>query len=183
MPDLLQFYDSFLQLLWDLRWLLLIAFLFLLYRELRGLDKDDRLHALLMSVTFFLIISAYWILKPLKKGLFLGYYKEHPLELFGNSFTAAQAELYAKEANVLIAIVAAIFFTRLARHFRRDHFFTFIASLFLAFFLLFSQTADLTSAGSAWLLYLSGDLFITMMVAAFFAFLNDSEMPVAAKTN
>lgn len=181
MPDLLTLYASVLQQLWELRLLLLLVFLFLIYRELRRLDRDYRLHALLMSVTFFLIVSAYWILKPLKKGLFLGHYKAHSLELFGNSFTAAQAELYAKEANVLIALLAAVFFTRLARYFRRDHFFTFIASLFFGFFLIFSLTGNLTSAGSAWLFYLSGDLFITMMVAAFFAFLNDSEMPVVAK--
>lgn len=57
--------------------------------------------------------------------------------------------------------------------------------IFSAFFLvcdiaystIINQSGDLT----VWSFYLFGDLFSTLMVATFFAFLNDSVTPEAAK--
>ena len=44
-----------------------------------------------MSSYFFLVISSFWILKPIKKTLFVEFYSQRGFELFGMAFDAAQA--------------------------------------------------------------------------------------------
>jgi AAA family ATP:ADP antiporter len=181
MPDLLLLYDDLLNLLWQWRWPLVAGLVLLVLRELRGIDRETRLHALLMSLIFFLIITSYWILKPLKKGAFLAYYELNPLHFLGSVYTAAQAELLAKEINVALALLAALLFSRLSRLLLRERLFLFLAFSFGGFFLLLAKTGDFHDEPAIWSLYLSGDLYVTVLVAAFFAFLNDSEMPGRAK--
>lgn len=152
---------------------------------------------LLMFSYFFLVISSFWILKPIKKSMFIEFYHQDGflinldlLNLYISGInlnlphwhlSAPQAELIAKELNMFVAIVAVIIFTWLARRFHRQHL-TFIFTLFFlicyaAFSFVINQPQDLT----VWNFYLFGDLFSTLMVATFFAFLNDSVTPDAAK--
>jgi len=131
-----------------------------------------------MFLYFFLFITAFWILKPLKKTLFLGFYgREGRFDLFGWSLPAADAELIAKVCNMVVAFVAMMAFTLAARRLHR-HKLTF---LFGAFSLLcFAAYAVLLAGGgevTVWSFYLFGDLFNTLMLASFFAFLNDSVAP------
>ena len=181
MPELLLYYDDLLNLLWQFRWPLAIGLVLLVARELKGLARETRLHALLMSCVFFLIITSYWIFKPLKKGLFLAYYQLHPLQLMGSSYSAAQAELLAKEAIVLLSLLAALLFSRLSRLLQRERLFLCFALMFAGYFASLVRWGDFSGVVTVWLLYLSGDLYVTIMVASFFAFLNDSERPGAAK--
>ena len=159
--------------------------------------KSELPLALLMFSYFFLVITSFWILKPIKKSLFIEFYHHDgfsvnldfldrfdlgvDLDLFQWHLLAAQAELLAKVLNMVVAIVAVILFTWLARRFRRQQL-TFIFTLFFllayaAFSLVINQPQDIT----VWNFYLFGDLFSTLMVATFFAFLNDSVTPEAAK--
>lgn len=181
MFDLIDFYSSFIHFLWEIKWLVAAVFILFVYRELAAMSGAERLYAILMSTIFFLVITSYWVLKPLKKGLFLSYYSEHSFSFWDVSYTAAQAELFAKELNVLLAVVLAILFSLLARHFKRDTFFLILIVIFSVYFYALSLLGDFNSAASAWAFYLSGDMFITVTVAGFYAFLNDSEVPVAAK--
>ncbi len=181
MPELLLYYDELLNLFWEFRWPLAFGLVLLVARELKGFDQETRLHALLMFLAFFLIITGYWILKPLKKGLFLAYYQLNPLQFMDSTYSAAQAELLAKELNVLVALVAALLFSRLSRLLLRERLFLFLAVIFAGLFFFLARLGDFSAAAVTWLFYLSGDLYVTIMVAAFFAFLNDSERPNAAK--
>jgi len=85
-----------------------------------------------------------------------------------------EAELLAKVANMFVAFVAVTVFTLLARRLRRER----LVLVFAAFFALGHAAYALAPAdpgGSViWSFYLYGDLFSTLMVASFFAFLNDS---------
>jgi len=137
--------------------------------------------ALLMFGYFFLVITSFWILKPVKKALFIEFYNETGFSLGSWHMLAPQAELIAKVLNMLVAFAAVIVFTWLARRFRRQQL-TFIFTAFFllaygAYSLIIANPADLT----VWSFYLFGDLFSTLMVATFFAFLNDSVTPDAAK--
>lgn len=137
--------------------------------------------ALAMFGHFFLIIATFWILKPLKKGAFVGFYDEHGLDLGGWHLVAAQAELLAKVANMFVAGVAVIAFSALSRSLRREQ----LTFVFSAFFVLalsglavaIREPSDVT----VWSFYLAGDLYTTLMVATFFAFLNDSVTPADAR--
>jgi len=137
--------------------------------------------ALLMLAYFFLVITTFWILKPIKKTVFIGYYTHHTFDIAALSLSGPQAELIAKVMNMVVAYVAVVVFSALARNLRREQLTFVFSAFFLAAFVYYSFA--LTSAGEAtvWSFYLFGDLFSTLMVATFFAFLNDSVEPNAAK--
>ena len=128
-----------------------------------------------MAGYFFLVITSFWILKPIKKAAFIDYYKQvGGFNPFGWHMLGSQAELLAKIANMIVAAVAVAVFTILCRRFVRQQL-TYIfsafsmASLLVYFFLLAHP-----GGGTVWTFYLFGDLFSTLMVPTFFAFLNDS---------
>ena len=80
-----------------------------------------------------------------------------------------------------VAFVAVVVFTWLSSRLRRQQ----LTFIFTAFFLLcYAAYSFLLAAPgdvTVWTFYLFGDLFSTLMVATFFAFLNDSVTPDAAK--
>ena len=137
--------------------------------------------ALLMFAYFFLVITCFWILKPLKKGLFIQFYDQDGFDLLGLSFGAAQAELLAKILNMAVAFLAVVVFTYLSRHFRRQQLTHLFALFFLACYMVFGRWLQSPDHAAVWSFYLFGDLFSTLMVATFFSFLNDSVTPDAAK--
>ena len=75
-------------------------------RAIFTLRREELPFALLMFGYFFLVITTFWILKPLKKSLFIGFYDESGLALLGATLTAAQAELIAKVMNMVVAFLA-----------------------------------------------------------------------------
>ena len=137
--------------------------------------------ALLMFGYFFLVITCFWILKPIKKGLFIEFYDQTGFDLLGLSFSAAQAELLAKVLNMVVAFVAVVVFTYFSRHLRRQQLTHLFALFFIVCYVAFSRWLRVPDDASVWSFYLFGDLFSTLMVATFFSFLNDSVTPDAAK--
>jgi len=143
--------------------------------------RDELPQSLLMSSYFFLVITAFWILKPLKKGLFVQFYDQTAFDLFGWSLDAAQAELIAKVFNMVVAFGAATTFVYLSRSLRRQQL-TYVFSAFsVACFVALGFAVAVPSAATVWSFYFFGDLYNTLMVATFFAFLNDSVDPGSAK--
>jgi AAA family ATP:ADP antiporter len=137
--------------------------------------------AIAMFGYVFLVIATFWILKPLKKGLFVSYYDASGMVLAGRHFTAAEAELLAKVLNMLVAAVAVAAFTWLARHVRRERMTLVLSAFVIGSLLLFARWLRAPDAPAVWSFYLFGDLYSTLMVASFFAFLNDSVTPEGAK--
>ena len=144
-------------------------------------QREELPLALLMFSYFFLVITCFWILKPIKKGLFIQHYDQLGLELLGLSFSAPQAELLAKVLNMFVAFGAVVVFTQLSRRFYRQQLTLLFSLFFIACYLLFGQWLRAPGDAAVWSFYLFGDLFSTLMVATFFAFLNDSVTPDAAK--
>lgn len=161
------------------------------------IQKHELPLALLMFSYFFLVITSFWILKPIKKSLFIQFYHHDgfavnfdffnrydlgvDLDLINWHFSAPQAELIAKVLNMLVAIVAVVLFTWLSRSFRRQQLAFIFTGFFLFCYALFSLVINHPNDLTVWSFYLYGDLFSTLMVATFFAFLNDSVTPDAAK--
>ena len=144
-------------------------------------QREELPLALLMFTYFFLVITCFWILKPIKKGLFIQYYDQLGVELLGLSFSAPQAELLAKVLNMFVAFGAVVVFTQLSRRFYRQQLTLLFSLFFIVCYLLFGQWLRAPGDAAVWSFYLFGDLFSTLMVATFFAFLNDSVTPDAAK--
>jgi AAA family ATP:ADP antiporter len=140
-----------------------------------NIKKEELPFSLLMATYFFLVISSFWIVKPIKKALFISYYKGiGGFDLFGWHLMGSQAELLAKVLNMFVAAVAVIVFTIFARKYFRQQL-TIIFSIFsIICFVIYSMLVKNPQGGTVWTLYLFGDLYNTLMVPTFFAFLNDS---------
>ena len=145
------------------------------------LAPGERAFTGLMLGYFFLVTTTFWILKPLKKALFIEFYDTSGLDLFSWHLAAAEAELVAKFLNMLVAIVAMVVFATLARRLRRERLSLVLTAGFIVIFALYAFVLDRPRDAAVWSFYLVGDLFSTVMVAAFFAFLNDTVSPAAAK--
>jgi AAA family ATP:ADP antiporter len=147
-------------------------------RERRGffsIAKEELPFSLLMAGYFFLVITSFWILKPIKKAAFIDYYRDvGGFNLFGWQMLGSQAELLAKILNMLVAALAVAAFTFLCRKFVRQQL-TYIFSVFsIVSLFVYSFLLANPGGGTVWTFYLFGDLFNTLMVTTFFAFLNDS---------
>jgi ATP:ADP antiporter, AAA family len=151
------------------------------------LRPHERAPTLLMSAYFFLVITIFWILKPIKKSLFLGFYAERGFDpglgLWHGlaPLDGPQAELFAKVLNMIVAGLATALFVSLAKRFRRQSLSYVLGAVFSLCFLSLRQVIDAPTEGWVWGLYLFGDLFNMLMVAAFFAYLNDSVSPALAR--
>jgi ATP:ADP antiporter, AAA family len=130
---------------------------------------------------FFLVIMTFWVLKPIKVGLFLGYYEHRAFSLGSWSLEAAQAELIAKLLNMAVAYVAVVVFSWLSQRYRRQQLTFMFSGFFLVSFLGYSLVVNHPGSLTVWSFYLFGDLYSSVMVATFFAFLNDSVAPERAK--
>ena len=150
-------------------------------KQIMNIRRDEMPQAFLMAVYFFLVITSFWILKPLKKSLFVEFYDEVGFNFLGWQMEAAQAELLAKVGNMFVAFLAATVFVYLARYLRRQQL-TYVFSAFLMILYVWYLTVLESPVGvTVWSFYLFGDLYNTLMVATFFAFLNDSVEPDSAK--
>ena len=82
---------------------------------------------------------------------------------------------------MVVTVVAVAVFTILARSFRRQQLTYILSAFFILCYLIYSFVLDDPGDVTVWSFYLFGDLFSTMMVATFFAFLNDSVDAGSAK--
>ncbi len=151
------------------------------FRSLFDVRPDERRIAVLMCTYFFLVITSFWILKPIKKALFIGHYATSGFDLAGYHLGASETEQVAKVLNMVVAAVAAVIFSLLSRRLRRQQLTYVFSIFFIVFYGVFAVALDPPTGFGAWSFYLFGDLFSTLMVATFFAFLNDSVSSGAAK--
>lgn len=168
------FFVKFVSWAWEWKYLLGLVLGTGYAFQLFTIPRQNRLFSLYMFSSFFLIITAYWILKPLKKAMFIGYHKLHALSFLGQTIDAAQAELLIKELNVVVAFFAMLAYTLLARRYKREHYTFIISSFFVICLAIFYPLVNNAGAVIVWAFYLFGDLFITSMLLVFFSFLNDS---------
>ena len=150
-------------------------------KAILDIRREELPFALAMFGYFFLVITSFWILKPIKKALFIQFYDQAGFQVLDLTLNAAQAELIAKVLNMVVAFLAVIVFTWLARRFYRQSLAFIFTAFFLAGYVLYSYLVETPRDLAVWTFYLFGDLFATLMVATFFAFLNDSVTPEAAK--
>ena len=143
-------------------------------RAVFTLRREELPFALLMFGYFFLVITSFWILKPVKKTLFIGFYDQSGLSLLGAHLDAAQAELIAKVLNMVVAFLAVVVFSALSERLRRQRLTLVFSGFFLLSYAGYALLLDSPGHLTVWSFYLFGDLFSTLMVATFFAFLNDS---------
>ena len=151
------------------------------FKAVFTVERSELPFALLMFSYFFLVITSFWILKPIKKSLFIEHYDQSGFDLLGWLMTASQAEQIAKVLNMVVAFLAVVVFSWLANRFRRQQLTFIFTGFFLVSYFAYTLVVEEPGDVTVWSFYLFGDLFSTLMVATFFAFLNDSVTPDAAK--
>ncbi|MCP5116376.1 MAG: hypothetical protein GY953_36565, partial [bacterium] len=102
------------------------------------------------------------MLKPLKKGLFV-------------DALGAYVELYAKLANIGVALVVVVVFTALYNLLGSRRMITVLCGFFILALLGFAAIlrGGTPSAATNWLFYLFGDAWSTVWVTTFWAYLNE----------
>jgi len=164
------FFTQFASFVLAWRWPLLLALAGIFTVQISRVPVGHRRYTAAMTLYFFLLIVAFWILKPIKKALFVGYYKTHG---GFNGLEPAQMELLAKETNILLALGMALILVWLRRHFVARGFGLAVALLFAAGLAAMIPLVREPGEASVWALYLFGDLYVSSMVALFFATLHD----------
>jgi len=119
--------------------------------------------AALFFAFWFLVIVVFQMLRPLKKGLFV----EH---------LGADAELYAKLANIAVAILAVVVFTALYNRFGSRRLIPALCGFFVVALLGFAGAlagGGVPSVPLNWSFYLFGDAWSTVWVTSFWAYLTE----------
>lgn len=142
-------------------------------KAIQDIPREKLPKALLMGSYFFLVITIFWVLKPMKKIVFIGYFIQDGFNLLGWQMTGSEAEQLAKILNMVLAAIGVVAFTWLSRKMRRQRLVFTCSIFFIACFVLFSGVIDKPTGAVAWAFYLFGDFFNTVMVVLFWAFLND----------
>ena len=122
-----------------------------------------------------LVLTIFWILKPLKKSLFINQYDgDQPFKLGSMEMLGSSAELLAKGMNLLIACLLVVFLTLVTRLAKRQRLTYCCMGLVIAMTFYFLVQINEPSESTVWLFYWFGDLYISLMLAAFFSFLHDT---------
>jgi ATP:ADP antiporter, AAA family len=125
--------------------------------------KREAEPALLFFLFWFFVIIVFQALRPLKKGLFV----EH---------LGANVELYAKLANIGVAILAVVVFSYLYSRLGSRRLIPTLCVIFIAALLGFASAIPRDGAPAVWVnwsFYLFGDLWSTIWVTTFWAYLNE----------
>lgn len=166
------FFVQFASFLDQWRWPLVAVALLVLIRQLVAVDRDRRIFSVIMMGYFFLVIVAFWVIKPVKKAVFVAYYKAHGFAWFGVAWEPAQVELLAKELNVLAAVLGVLGLAWLSRRVRGAVYAMAVNGFYIVSLLFFIAALPQSGVVYVWLFYLFGDLFVITLVAIFFSFLH-----------
>lgn len=150
-------------------------------RALWGVRREEAPAAAALSACFFGVIAVFWILKPLKKALLIERYDAAGLDLLSWHLRASQAELLAKVLNTLAAFLAMWLLSALSWRLAGSRLVAALAAGLAACCLAFALWLPGGGGAAVWAFYVFGDVFNMLLVAAFFAFVNDSVTPEAAK--
>ena len=149
--------------------------------QFADIRREEWFRAGLLSFFFFLIITTFWILKPLKRGVLINYFTEKPLGLFGLSLAGAESEQVAKVLNVVVVSFVMALFTWLVRRFARHHVVLIFAILFATAFVGYAFVIEYPNELVVWSFFVLGDMFNSVFVALFWAFTNDIATPEQSK--
>ena len=89
-----------------------------LLKAIQDIRREELPKALLMFAYFFLVINIFWVLKPMKKDVFISFYQAGGFNLFGWQMEGSQAEQLAKVLNMVVAAIAMTIFTLLSLRLR-----------------------------------------------------------------
>jgi AAA family ATP:ADP antiporter len=134
---------------------------------------------LLLALNVFLLLTAYYIIKPVREALIL---QGGDVDIFGLAVGKAELKSYASAGMALILVAVVSAYGRLASLVARNRLVTFVTLFFISNLVIFYV---LVRAGvTAWLgvaFFLWVGIFNMMVVAQFWSFANDVYLPEQGK--
>ena len=124
------------------------------FKAIVDIRRSELPLALLMFSYFFLVITTFWILKPIKKTVFLEHYQASGVDLMSWHLSGPQAELIAKVMNMVVAFAAVVVFSWLARHLRRQQLTFVFGGFFLAAYVGYSSWIANPGDFAVWSFYI-----------------------------
>ena len=123
---------------------------------------------------FFLAMSVFWILKPLRKSMFIGYFKDNPLEILSMALGGAQAEQLAKLSLVGVALVVALLFPKMLKRFPMRIVLVFVCTIAIAGLAVSYFLISEPSAYFVWGFYIFGDFINAVIITLLWMLLHNS---------
>ena len=130
---------------------------------------------------FFLAMTVFWLLKPLRKGLIVGHFKENPLELLGQTFGGAQTEQLAKFSLIFIAFVSTFLLTSLSKRIELRRLLGFVIALSIAALVAGYFLVAAPGGAFIWVFYVAGDFANALVLALLWMLLHNSVSVERAK--
>lgn len=128
----------------------------------------------ILMFLFFSAMSVFWILKPIRKGLFIGHFKANPLVAFDSSFGGAQVEQVAKLSLILVALTAAMVLPYLLRRFAMRQVLVMLCGVGIFGLVASAFLIANPSAQFVWAFYIFGDLLNSLVVTLLWMLLHNS---------
>ena len=144
------------------------------FEELKNLLRNQKREIAVLSGLFFLATAVFWILKPIKKGVFISYFKTNTFELAGMQLSGSQTEQLAKLTLVLTALLIAYLFSVGIRQFSPRKLLIFTSLLGILGSVFFSSGLQLASAEIIWAFYLFGDLQNSLIIILLWSILHNT---------
>jgi AAA family ATP:ADP antiporter len=145
-----------------------------IFRSVFDLRPGELARVLLLAAPLFFAMATFWAIKPVKRGMFLGWHETHQLALGGTNLTGAETEQLAKVANVLVAWVLMVLLTGAGNRLRRQQMLIGLCSVAICAFFGFALWSRQPDGVMVWLFYIFGDMFNTVAIVLFWAFVNDT---------
>lgn len=157
------------------------------YRYVVGIEPHERAKVLFLTLSFFLVIGGYTVVKELKDSIFTGI-------VAGMNESGAKYQGWAKLLSMFILIPAIFLHSRFVDIVKRHYLLYFYAIFFglggLCFaYLLGHPTIGLPNTVASptrllgWLFYFFAEGYSPFLVSVFWAFANSVTSPDAAKSN
>jgi len=134
-----------------------------IFRIFTVINADELVTALLLTLNGFLIMGAYYLVKPVREGLIL-------------AGTSPEFKQYLSAATVILLIFVVKAFSHIASRFARHRLIAwvtgfFIANLVLFYFWYLTSGGKLAILGTVFFVWIG--IFNVMIIAQFWAFAND----------
>ncbi len=141
---------------------------------IKKLIQDQKGEIAIVSILFFLATAVFWILKPIKKGVFISYFTGNSVDFFGTRLGGAQAEQLAKLSIVLTALLVSYLFSVAVRHFQMRNVFTWTTVLGAIGCIFFSTSLQTADSKFIWSFYIFGDIQNSLILILLWSILHNT---------
>ena len=135
----------------------------------------------ILMILFFMAMSVFSALKPLRKSLFIGYFKDNPLHILETTLGGAQAEQLAKLSVVIVAVFVAIGFTRLIRIYSMRKVLLMVCAVAISGLIASCFFIGDPGAVFVWSFYIFGDFINSLIITILWLLLHNTLTTKEAK--